>query len=229
MNSTPSGLINLAIVWGVASAAGFAGMAALMLLGDWTLLQALFAAAIIFFILGVVLSLMFLSPLPGPVPAGSAGWGGKTTEVSKAAHGAAATPAAAPKEAAPAAEAVTTETATAAAAPEPVAAPSSAPAEVTDAVGTRPAALDGPRAGGADDLKRIKGIGPKLEQLCHRLGFYHFDQIAAWTPAEVAWVDENLEGFKGRVTRDTWVAQARVLAAGGDTEFSRKVDDGDVY
>ena len=94
--------------------------------------------------------------------------------------------------------------------------------------GTRPMALDGPRGGQADDLKRIKGIGPKLEQLCNRLGFYHFDQIAGWTADEVAWVDANLEGFKGRVTRDEWVAQARVLAGGGDTEFSKRVDDGDV-
>ncbi len=93
----------------------------------------------------------------------------------------------------------------------------------------RPQALGGPRDGGADDLKQIKGIGPKLEVLCHDLGFYHFDQIAAWTEAEVAWVDDNLEGFKGRVTRDDWVAQAKVLAAGGRTEFSERVRDGDVY
>ena len=80
-----------------------------------------------------------------------------------------------------------------------------------------------------DDLKQIKGIGPKLESLCNRLGFFHFDQIAAWTEDEVAWVDQNLEGFKGRVTRDNWVAQAQVLAAGGATEFSARVKDGDVY
>ena len=94
--------------------------------------------------------------------------------------------------------------------------------------GTRPEALDGPRGGVADDLKRIKGVGPKLEQLCHRLGFFHFDQIAKWSADEVAWVDSNLEGFKGRVTRDDWVAQARVLAEGGETEFSKRVDDGGV-
>jgi len=95
--------------------------------------------------------------------------------------------------------------------------------------GTRPAALDGPRGGKADDLKQVKGIGPKMEKLCNSLGFYHFDQIAAWTPDEVAWVDANLEGFKGRVTRDTWVEQAKLLAAGGETEFSQKVSKGDVY
>ena len=94
--------------------------------------------------------------------------------------------------------------------------------------GTRPVAFDGPRGGIADDLKRIKGIGPKLEELCNKLGFYHFDQIAAWTADEVAWVDSNLEGFKGRVSRDDWVVQAGMLAAGGETEFSKRVDDGDV-
>ena len=93
----------------------------------------------------------------------------------------------------------------------------------------RPAALAGARDGKADDLKRIKGIGPKLEVLCHSLGFYHFDQIAGWSAQEIAWVDSNLEGFKGRVTRDQWVAQAKVLASGQDTEFSKRVDKGDVY
>jgi len=75
----------------------------------------------------------------------------------------------------------------------------------------------------------IKGVGPKLEDLCHKLGFYHFDQIAAWTEAEIAWVDENLEGFRGRVSRDRWVEQAKLLAAGGETDFSRRVGDGEVY
>jgi NADH-quinone oxidoreductase subunit E len=78
----------------------------------------------------------------------------------------------------------------------------------------RPRALKAPRKAGADDLKLIKGVGPKLEALLHSLGFYHFDQIAGWTAAEVAWVDDNLEGFKGRVSREDWVAQARALLEG---------------
>lgn len=94
--------------------------------------------------------------------------------------------------------------------------------------GTRPEALDGPRGGVADDLKQVKGIGNKMEVLCNSLGFYHFDQIANWSSDEIAWVDANLEGFKGRVTRDEWVSQAKVLAAGGATEFSKKVEGGDV-
>lgn len=94
--------------------------------------------------------------------------------------------------------------------------------------GTRPVALDGPRGGVADDLKQIKGIGLKMEQLCNSLGFYHFDQIANWTADEVAWVDANLTGFKGRVTRDDWVPQAAILASGGTTDFANKVNSGDV-
>lgn len=93
----------------------------------------------------------------------------------------------------------------------------------------RPAGLDRARKGGADDLKKIKGVGPKLEQLLHALGFFHFDQIAGWSAAEIAWVDENLKGFKGRVSRDGWVAQAKLLAGGGETEFSKRVEDGGVY
>jgi predicted flap endonuclease-1-like 5' DNA nuclease len=88
--------------------------------------------------------------------------------------------------------------------------------------GTRPEALTAARGGKADDLKLIKGVGPKLEKLCNSLGFYHFDQIANWTSDEVAWVDSNLEGFSGRVTRDEWVAQAKILASGGETEFSSR-------
>jgi NADH-quinone oxidoreductase subunit E len=87
----------------------------------------------------------------------------------------------------------------------------------TDIPKTQPKALKAARAGTPDDLKVIVGIGPKLEILCHKLGFFHFDQIAAWTAAEIAWVNDNLEGFKGRVTRDKWVEQAKALAKGSAT------------
>ncbi len=95
--------------------------------------------------------------------------------------------------------------------------------------GVKPATLTAARGGVPDDLKQIKGIGPKLEILCNQLGFFHFDQVGAWTTDEVAWVDANLKGFKGRVSRDNWVEQAKVLAAGGTTEFSNKVKKGGVY
>ena len=97
-------------------------------------------------------------------------------------------------------------------------------APAPDTATRQPKQLDAPQGGKADDLKRIKGIGPRLEQMCNMLGFWHYDQIANWSDAEIAWVDENLQGFQGRVTRDDWVAQAKILAAGGETEFSKEQD-----
>jgi NADH-quinone oxidoreductase subunit E len=91
-----------------------------------------------------------------------------------------------------------------------------------------PETLGAAREGGADDLKKIKGVGPKLEETLNALGFYHFDQIAKWTEAEIAWVDNRLK-FKGRIQRDGWIDQAKTLAEGGDTAFSKKVDKGNVY
>ena len=101
--------------------------------------------------------------------------------------------------------------------------------EMSASAGVKPAGLSEARGGKADNLKAIKGIGPKLEVLCNSLGFYHFDQIANWTAEEIAWVDDNLEGFKGRVTRDAWVEQAKLLASGQETEFAARVKKGDVY
>lgn len=129
------------------------------------------------------------------------------------------------KKAPAAKKAPATKTATAAKKP----AARSAAAKIDPDAPAKPKALKAARRGKPDDLKQIKGIGPKLEELCHRLGFFHFDQIAAWTAQEVAWVDDNLEGFKGRVTRDSWVQQAALLAKGGDTEFSQRVKKGKVY
>ncbi|MGY6547524.1 MAG: NADH-quinone oxidoreductase subunit E [Roseinatronobacter sp.] len=80
-----------------------------------------------------------------------------------------------------------------------------------EVVGMQPQKLGAPD-GFADDLKSIRGVGPKLEQLLNSLGIFHFWQVAGWTADEVAWIDENLEGFKGRASRDDWVSQAKVLA-----------------
>ena len=85
--------------------------------------------------------------------------------------------------------------------------------------GSKPKGLKAARKGTADDLKIIEGIGPALEKLCHELGFFHFDQIAAWGASEIEWMDANLKGFKGRVTRDKWVAQAKLIGEVGIAEF----------
>lgn len=73
-----------------------------------------------------------------------------------------------------------------------------------------PLQLSGPRETGASDLKLIKGIGAKMESLLNTLGIYHFDQIAAWTPEQVAWIESKID-FRGRVTRENWVGQAATL------------------
>ncbi len=93
----------------------------------------------------------------------------------------------------------------------------------------RPELLKAPRGGKGDDLKMIKGIGPKLEKLLNELGVWHFDQIASWRKKEVEWVDAHLEGFRGRIERDEWIKQAKVLAKGGSTEFANRVKKGKVY
>jgi NADH-quinone oxidoreductase subunit E len=112
------------------------------------------------------------------------------------------------------------------AAPKPAPAPHAVPVvagsdEAPAAPGVKPALLTEAQ-GAADDLKKIKGVGPKLEALLNNMGVFHYWQVASWGPDEVAWVDQNLEGFKGRVSRDDWVAQAKTLADGGETEFSAR-------
>ncbi|MBY8975325.1 NADH-quinone oxidoreductase subunit E [Rhodobacteraceae bacterium NNCM2] len=99
-------------------------------------------------------------------------------------------------------------------APEPEAPAEPEPAaEAAPVEESEPVLLSEARGGTPDDLKQIKGVGPKLEGVLHEMGIFHFDQIAAWTPAEVAWVDERLQ-FKGRIERDDWIAQAKELAGG---------------
>ncbi len=65
--------------------------------------------------------------------------------------------------------------------------------------------------GRADDLKRVKGIGPKLEGILHGLGIFHFRQIANFTLEDIAWVSKHLAEFKGRIERDDWLVQAAKL------------------
>jgi predicted flap endonuclease-1-like 5' DNA nuclease len=91
----------------------------------------------------------------------------------------------------------------------------------------KPAGLAGPRGGKADDLKRIRGIGKQNEGRLHGLGIWHFDQISAWSKKEIEWVGHFL-AFPGRIEREDWVPQAKVLATGAETEFSKRVDRGEV-
>ena len=99
---------------------------------------------------------------------------------------------------------------------KPAAAPTAAkPAAAAKAkLEIQPDLLKKPRAGKADDLKLIWGVGPKLAKMLNDMGVWHFDQIAAWGKSELNWIDERLEGFKGRASRDEWVKQSKKLAKG---------------
>ncbi len=77
-----------------------------------------------------------------------------------------------------------------------------------------PELLKEPRGGTADDFSLIWGVADKLVDKLHAIGIWHFDQIAKWTPENVAWFESQLDGFKGRVMRDKWIEQAGKLASG---------------
>ncbi|MBS0124288.1 endonuclease [Thetidibacter halocola] len=243
MNDNNGGFSCALGCWALAAGAGLLAFILLIVLGGQGFIASVFLSAVLFAGLGLLMGWIFCQPLPkaGEVkPGEDRGMRAVPPPLGETGH---AAPAAAPAPKAEAPAAAAKPAATAPAAAEPViqpskalageadlagrkgswkyqgaAAPASAaapaPAAAEAGEGTRPAMLSAAREGGPDNLKDIKGIGPKLEQLCHSMGVFHFDQIASWGPAEVAWMDANLEGFKGRVTRDDWVGQAKALVAG---------------
>ncbi|MBM3562492.1 MAG: hypothetical protein FJX16_04815 [Alphaproteobacteria bacterium] len=83
------------------------------------------------------------------------------------------------------------------------------------AAGARPATLLAPRGGAADDLARIKGLGPKSVEKLHALGVFHYDQIAGWSDDNVKWIEASI-GLAGRVKRSGWVEQAKALSGAAD-------------
>jgi predicted flap endonuclease-1-like 5' DNA nuclease len=92
----------------------------------------------------------------------------------------------------------------------------------SEAYATTPA-----KTGNADDLKRIRGVGVLIEKKLVSMGISTYAQIANWSGTDIDRVSHVLD-FKGRIERENWVEQARILSAGGQTEFSRRVDRGEV-
>ena len=236
--------------WAMAAAAGLLTFIMLSTIGDYSFLPAVVLGILIFVLLGLLFNWLFCAPLPAArektdLSAASASAASTSTSASSAstagaAAGAEAAVASTATSDSAAADKAAVDAKAQAAADKTAAAKAEADAKAGEDFdgddvrgaadeGTKPATLAAAREGGADDLKRIKGIGPKLEKLCNTMGFFHFDQIAAWTPDEMAWVNANLEGFKGRATRDKWIDQAKLLAVGKETEFSKRVDKGSVY
>ena len=116
----------------------------------------------------------------------------------KAAVGAGSVPAAAP-----AAPAKKPAKAKAEKAPAPAKAPAAKKAAKPAKAEAAPAA--------ADDLKKLTGVGPALEKKLIAAGITSYAQIAAWTDADVAAIDEQLS-FKGKIEREGWIGQAKELA-----------------
>jgi predicted flap endonuclease-1-like 5' DNA nuclease len=214
--------------WILASMAGVVAFAACVAVGDFGLMAAAAIGAVIFLVVGLILG-MPVDPLPraGEVSFSSAASvakpGGKpqVSSVPPMAVAGQLPPTPMP----PTSEAGVGKT-------EPVAivaaaAPGSAFVAMVPGAPSGPARLNAPRNGVSDDLKEIEGIGPALESLCNEMGFYHFDQISEWTDADVAWVDDNMPRFKGRIVRDRWVPQARLIVIEGLEAFRIRVRTND--
>ncbi len=105
-------------------------------------------------------------------------------------------------------------------APEPVsvpAAPEPAPALVPPAVAESPGAAPGIAAALA--LTTIKGLGPKVAAMLAEHGISRVDQLAALSADEASALDVQLGAFTGRMARDRWIDQARLLAAGDTAAY----------
>lgn len=193
---------SMALVGAIAGGILVVAFVALMVVGGWDFSPAAFVALVVAAGAAVVLFLGFHRAPASPV----------TAQAARPAAPASAR-AAAPAAPAPAAAAAPVSGA-APASPAPEAAPRPVPAAAASA--------------GPDDLKKLSGVGPALEKKLHQAGVTTFAQIAAWSASDIAEMDEKLS-FKGRIERDGWVEQARQLASGGQTGFSKRVEDGKVY
>lgn len=100
------------------------------------------------------------------------------------------------------------------AAPKPAAKKAAAPA-------AKKATAPGAATGKADNLRRLIGIGPVNERLLKGQGVTTYAQIAAWTEADVKRIEEVLN-FDGRIAREKWIEQAKLLASGNEAEFAKQ-------
>jgi len=183
--------------WVLATILGVAAALLLYFMADWRAVQAIAIGVVTILLIGIFLT---------QAMCGDNAWGGVPASAEDQS-------AAAERMAAPAVSAPTKKPA----AKKPAAKKPAA----KKAAAAKPPVLFESRPDQVDDLKLISGVGPKLEGTLHKVGVYQFAQIANWKKADIATVDDKLS-FKGRIERDEWVKQAKILAKGGDTEFSAK-------
>lgn len=222
------GMVGMALgSWLVAAAVG--GLAAVMLwvLGDWSFMQGAFAGIVIALIVGGIVSWLMTRPLPAP---GSVSVEPKTPGETPAKVKAAPPTVEANKDrikpSAPLqgqAELATRKPAWTyqPAAPTVQDAIDKSAGKAPKKKAAAPAAKKAAPASGPDDLKLISGVGPALENKLNDAGITRFEQIANMSAEDVERIEEQLS-FKGRMERDDWIGQAKILAAGGETEFSKK-------
>lgn len=228
--------------WVIGAAAGLIAAAVAYVVGEFSYTQAGFIGAVVFLLAGLILGMYWGATATAPKPAVAAAAVAPAEVVKMPAVSVvpqiiervtlATAPVASGSVSGPAAMFTSSPTAGAAPAkPARVAKPkvavkaaSKSPAakvakapKVAKPAG--PIRLTGPREGKVDDLKEIEGIGPALEKLCHSLGFYHFDQIAGWSEGDVSLVDAEMKTFKGRIVRDKWVSQAKIIVTEGLEAF----------
>jgi predicted flap endonuclease-1-like 5' DNA nuclease len=207
--------------WVIGAAAGLVAFGVLVIVGKFDLFPAGAMAAAVAGAVGLILGMPWGAGSMGPMP---------VANPEKPAE---------PKPVAAVAEAVAQPVAfISTPAPAPAPKPKAAPKAKAEAPAAKPAAkaapkpkaakpagperLKAPRKGQADDLKEIEGIGPAMEKLVNSLGFYHFEQIASWSDADVELVDAEMKTFKGRITRDKWVAQAKIIVTEGLEAFRER-------
>jgi predicted flap endonuclease-1-like 5' DNA nuclease len=219
--------------WTIGLAAGLVWFGVLVVVGSFELFPAAAIGGAVAVFVGLILGMPWGSgaarPVSGvaaakPVEAGVAVQ--PASEATPAAFVSAPAPAAEPKAKASAApKPKAAPVAKAAAAPKAAAPKAAAPRAAAKPKAAKPAGperLKAARKGKADDLKEIEGIGPAMEKLVNSMGFYHFDQIASWSEADVALVDSEMKTFKGRITRDKWVAQAKIIVTEGLEAFRER-------
>lgn len=101
--------------------------------------------------------------------------------------------------------------------PEPVAAAATeeevhpSDAMLAELEGKQPEQVEKP-SGGGDDLTAITGVGPRIAEVLNGLGIWTYEQVAGWLPEHETWIENHLS-FKGRVSRENWVGQAKDLMA----------------
>lgn len=162
-----------------------------------------------------------------PVPAAESAKPAQAAPAPAQAQAVPPAPAQAPRPVAPTPAAPVVAAAAPAPSPAAVAVPSSAVSDFSHLRSVRSEALvDSARGGvrnggGIDDLKRIRGIGVLIEKKLNSLGITQYEQVANWTGADIERISRILD-FKGRIEREHWIEQARILATGGQTEFSRR-------